>query len=492
MTTLNERTEVPIEIASAESFPIRSPLLGRSIDRPTPGPVEGDLFIAGWVLAEPGPVRRVTATANGRLLAHVRPERRRRDLKPVFPEVPHSEQAGFRFRLGAPQLAGVGTITLAAELAEGPSIPFGQVTLARPTPNVVGQTPAARTRPSSGRRLRRFRSGTAPRQAITREADADAPVFSPPVQADAFRADSFRVVALISAYNEADIIEPVLAHLHANEIESYLIDDGSTDGTGECAARWLGRGLLGIERIEKPPDAATSWRALILRKEELAAELGADWYIHHDADEIRESPFPTGTLRDAIRWVDGLGYNAIGFRVLQFRPVDDTFRPGDDPRDHFLRWEDPAEYDRIQRKCWKAGFPGVSLAEDGGHDVRFPDRRLFPVRFLMRHYPIRGQAHGARKVLHERKGRFIQAEIDYGWHKQYDQVDSADHLFLRNPATLPSVRSRGVAARGAGRRWRQTESSRRCANRRTRRGRTRLPRGRHPGEDRRLGPARRR
>jgi Glycosyl transferase family 2 len=245
----------------------------------------------------------------------------------------------------------------------------------------------------------------------------------------------FHVVAIISTFNEADIIGPVLDHLGSNRVSSYLIDNGSTDETVARAQEWLGRGLLGIERMPPGDGGRVSWRAILARKLELSRELGADWYMHHDADEVRESPWPGVSLQEAIWRVDRLGYNAIDFRVLNFPPVDDTFRPGHDPREHFTRWEDPAEYDRLQRKAWKAGFPDVSL-EDGGHDVRFAERRLFPLRFLLRHYPIRSQAHGTRKVLRERKERFTPDETAMGWHRQYGHVQDVDHLFLKNPALL--------------------------------------------------------
>jgi hypothetical protein len=247
--------------------------------------------------------------------------------------------------------------------------------------------------------------------------------------------DAFRVVALIAAYNEADIIEPVLDHLAANGVWSYLIDNGSTDETIARARRWLGRGLLGIERLADPDGGRTSWRALLARKRELARELGADWYVHHDADEVREGPWPGMTLREAIRWVDRAGFSAIDFRVLNFAPVDDAFRDGMDPRSHFQRWEEPGEYDLMQRKCWKAGGADLDLAE-GGHDVRFAGRRIFPLRFPLRHYPIRSQAHGLRKVFEERRDRFTEEERAFGWHLQYDHIEGPDHLFLRNPAAL--------------------------------------------------------
>jgi len=253
--------------------------------------------------------------------------------------------------------------------------------------------------------------------------------------------DPFRVVAIISAYNEADIISPVIEHLVEQGVEVYLIDNRSTDATVEGARAWLGRGLLKIEEFpEKPPRAKKpppfDWGAILKRKEELAGELRADWFIHHDADEFREAPWPGMTLKDAIRWVDRLGYNCIDFRVLNFPPVDDGFRPGADPRKHFKQWEEPIVHDTVQLKCWKNTGAPVSLAASGGHEARFRGRRVFPIQFLLRHYPIRSQEHGRRKVFEERKNRFLQKERAKGWHVQYDQIEDESHSFLGNPQSL--------------------------------------------------------
>ena len=57
----------------------------------------------------------------------------------------------------------------------------------------------------------------------------------------------FRVVAIISAFNEADIISPVIGHLVENGVDVYLIDNHSTDDTAEQARPWLRKGLLGIQ-----------------------------------------------------------------------------------------------------------------------------------------------------------------------------------------------------------------------------------------------------
>src|SRR5262249_15218879 len=148
-----------------------------------------------------------------------------------------------------------------------------------------------------------------------------------PAQAD------FRVTALISAYNEGDIIEPIIAHLIENGIDVFLIDNHSTDDTVAQVSQWLGRGLVAIETFPSPeagagPTDRFAWEDILARKLALSRKMQTSWFIHHDADEIRESPWPGATLREAIQWVDRLGYNAIDFRVLNFPPVDDGFQQG--------------------------------------------------------------------------------------------------------------------------------------------------------------------
>jgi len=254
--------------------------------------------------------------------------------------------------------------------------------------------------------------------------------------------ESFRVIAIMSAFNEADIISPIIGHLVENGIEVYLIDNRSTDATITEASRWLGRGLLHIESF--PPDASADaaafevfdWTAILHRKEELAQSLKADWFIHHDADEIREGPWPGLTLKEAMRRVDTLGYNCIDFRAINFPPVDDGFKPGDYPHAYFTLWEDASDYDRVQLKAWKAGIAPISLAPEGGHEVQFAGRNVFPIQFLLRHYPIRGQTHGTKKVFGERIKRFLASERSKGWHIQYDKFVEEGHRFLADPATL--------------------------------------------------------
>ena len=109
-------------------------------------------------------------------------------------------------------------------------------------------------------------------------------------------------------------------------------------------------------------------------------------------------------MRDAIRWVDTLGYNSIDFKALNFPPVDDGYTQGDDPRTYHTRYESVAEYDKVQIKCWKASPAPISLVQSGGHQAWFEGRRRLPIQFLLRHYPIRGQRHGVTEGLRRTEG----------------------------------------------------------------------------------------
>jgi hypothetical protein len=248
----------------------------------------------------------------------------------------------------------------------------------------------------------------------------------------------FSVIAIVAAYNEADIIGQVVGYLIAQGIQVYFLDDGSTDGTVAAIEPYVGRGVLCIERLTGAADNAAprsfAWERILLRKTELARQLDADWFVHHDADEFREAPWAHASLLEGIRHVDALGFNAIDFSSLDFWPIDDTFQPGDDVRTAFPFYSEHKPYDHLQIRCWKK-TDDIDLASSGGHEARFGGRRVFPLRFILRHYPIRGQRHGQRKIFAERQNRFLDEERARGWHVQYDDVQKGAS-FLRDPASL--------------------------------------------------------
>jgi hypothetical protein len=244
-----------------------------------------------------------------------------------------------------------------------------------------------------------------------------------------------RVIAIISTYNEADVIGQVIRHLVEDGVDVYVIDNHSTDDTVAEAQKWVGRGVLDVELFPSTgADGLFRWQEILDRKLSIAGEIRPDWVIHHDADEIRYGPWASVPLREAVALVDRHGFNAIDFRLLNFPPVDDGFTPDADPAQYFTLYEEAPERDRIQIKCWKWRSDVRFL--DGGHDVQLPGKKVFPIRFILCHYPVRGQTQGLRKVFEERKGRFVEAERAIGWHIQYDEIESTTHRFLRDPASL--------------------------------------------------------
>ncbi len=261
-----------------------------------------------------------------------------------------------------------------------------------------------------------------------------------------------RIVALMAAYNEEDIIARCIGHLVEQGIEVHLLDNASTDATAAEAGAFLGHGLLAIESLPRP-GGHFSLDAILRRKQTLAAELAADWFINQDADEFRESPWAGCDLKQGIELVDRLGYNAIDFEVLNFWPTHDLFERGDDLQSSFTRYEAGGTFDRLQIRCWKKPAASLDLVSSGGHEAAFPGRRVFPIRFLLRHYPVRGQAHGERKIEKERRAAFAPDERKRGWHVQYDGVKPGQS-FLRDPASLlaydPELARVAVALRHRG------------------------------------------
>jgi glycosyltransferase involved in cell wall biosynthesis len=239
------------------------------------------------------------------------------------------------------------------------------------------------------------------------------------------RPSSFDVLVVVTAFNEADVIEQLLDRLTTGAIRVHVIDNWSTDATAEILARFASRGRVTWE--EFPAEGASGHfelERLLRRVEEVAADSGADWVIHHDADEIREAPWAGVSLIDALWAVEQWGYNCIDHTVFNFRPVDNSWSPGDDLASSFP-WcqfgDTPADF--LQIKGWKPQSTRLSMADNAGHQVKFEGRRVFPYKFLLRHYSIRSQAHGERKILRERQPRWSPEERAKGWHVHYDHYN---------------------------------------------------------------------
>ena len=239
--------------------------------------------------------------------------------------------------------------------------------------------------------------------------------------------EKIRIVSIIAAYNEEDIIGHVLDDFITKGMQVYLIDHHSTDKTLDITKTFLGNGVIKIEIFPEESGYSSdlkdvySWRYILKRKEELHSTLGADWYMHMDADAIVESPWEGVPISEAIQLVDALGYNCINFELFNFRPVTDEYKVDIKPQDFFKYWEPADSYDELQIKCWKNFGQKIDLVSSGGHSVQFKGKKVFPNKFIMRHYPIRSKVHGVGKIFSERLPRLDIEEQRKGWHRQYDQ-----------------------------------------------------------------------
>lgn len=261
-----------------------------------------------------------------------------------------------------------------------------------------------------------------------------------------------KVLAIIPTYNEADILPAVLKHLHDQGVDTYVIDNWSTDDTWAISVRsWVDNKLRGGGcRFPNQPVHVYQWERILHKVEEVALKYSADydWMMLHDADEIRRGPsgwgWETVSLAHSIELVSTHGYNIIDFQVFNFPPIDNGYIPGNNPEEYFKLYRPKSGYENVaQEKCWKC-YSGVrvNLASSGGHRVQYDDdpqegvkKRVCPPKFIIKHYPIRSQVHGERKVFEERVKRWHLGERGRNWHTQYDGIEPG-HSFLADPRDL--------------------------------------------------------
>lgn len=243
---------------------------------------------------------------------------------------------------------------------------------------------------------------------------------------------------ILACYNEVDIVVACVESMLRDGSRPIVIDNWSNDGTFEALRPLADAGKIDLECFpEAGPSRTYDWRHLLARKEQLAAENSNAWIIHQDADEIRLGAFPELTLKQNLWVADNYKANAIDYTVINFRPVNNDWVQGKDPEEVFEFFEFGESRDDYTRqvKAWKSNGKRVSLAEQAGHEVRFDSRKIFPYKHLLKHYPLRSDAHAARKLLKDRLPRFSREERAMGWHTHYDSV-ATQESFLRTADEL--------------------------------------------------------
>lgn len=255
-----------------------------------------------------------------------------------------------------------------------------------------------------------------------------------------------RIVAILASYNEEVFIRATFENYFRQGVEVYLLDNDSTDGTVEIAQGYLRHGLIGLERL--PRRGCFELLPQLRRKEEIADEIKADWYIHADMDELRFPPASHENLASAIRDIDQAGFNTVNFKNFLFLPTQES------PEHEHERFPETMLWYRYmapsypyQVKAWKRqkqwsikdrvrsilrrksrSPTSVNLTEHGGHFVRFEGARLSPYDFIMKHYQVLSLPHACRKYVQK---RYSEDELKMGAHGWKGTVTSAN---LRLPS----------------------------------------------------------
>lgn len=237
------------------------------------------------------------------------------------------------------------------------------------------------------------------------------------------------IAAIMHVYNEADILPEVVKHLVEQGVEIHCFDNWSTDGSWEIVQTMMNQGQIKYcERFPCEPSEQYEWHAQLTKTAAYAKTLNVDWVMHYDADEIRVSPWEGVTLSEAIAHVDATGFNAIDFTVIDFRFIEtrpEVTLPYQQNLTHFEFGRRPGHFSQV--KCWKNDSQ-INLADTGGHDASFGGRQIYPIKFLLKHYPLRNKEQANKKIFEQRLPRFGKEKEAYGWHTQYDRYLEAKEV----------------------------------------------------------------
>lgn len=238
---------------------------------------------------------------------------------------------------------------------------------------------------------------------------------------------NFRALAIVHFYNEQDVLYQTVQYILNQKIDVYLIDNWSDDKSYEIA-REIQREYPERVYLERFPETGKTkyyeWYQQLQRTEKIQTNMNYNWYIHYDADEIRECPWREINLLQFLYHVDQLGYNLVENTVIEYKLVDlydDIFMENA----YFDFGHKETHFQQI--KTWKHA-DSIDLKSSGGHIASIEYPRIFPLKILNRHYPFRNIEQAKKKVFTDRKLRFMKEKKERGWHGHYDTIKSHKDL----------------------------------------------------------------
>jgi len=237
-----------------------------------------------------------------------------------------------------------------------------------------------------------------------------------------------KIGATLLVYNEIDVIHQVMRHYIPVLDYFIVLNNMSTDGTREAVQSYTQcsnvTNVILLDVISK-----TYWqKEWVTRACKHLIQLGADWIINLDADEIY-----TGSIRNVIEQVDAQGFNQIYATGAFYYPTifDDAFELNPFKR---ITYHDSFDikYSNDKMIFKKDGFLSVC---QGNHwaffDGMIKPRMMRTQNILLHHYPDRSAQQFASKY----RGKFSEQKLKnmgVGWQaKNRIWLEGGDEALIR-------------------------------------------------------------
>jgi len=212
-----------------------------------------------------------------------------------------------------------------------------------------------------------------------------------------------KIIGMIPVYNDEDIIEEIIHHYISEGLDLVILDNGSTDDTFEICKKYVGKGVLQVHQY-KTQTYVYEWDTLLRILYHMALVHSPNWVIRSDSDEFLESGISNLTLKEAIEKVDSEGFN-----LIQFDRFDFFMTNNDNENEKSIRKKMPyyTYHGDFLYRAWKY-YPGIYRSHLGvGHYPIFSDNlkyKIYPKKFVMRHYPYRSQEQAKIKIEGRTRG----------------------------------------------------------------------------------------
>lgn len=223
------------------------------------------------------------------------------------------------------------------------------------------------------------------------------------------------ILACGVVYNEIDILPHLLDYYESQDINVFIFDNFSDDGTWE----YLLDHKVDCARLRS--DGKFSLVQFIKHMQTIWHLYTPDWCIYLDADEFPLT-FQFSSLNEFIADRAFQGFNVIKQTRVNFRPTGtEDFSKGDPfeiYRYYFIKW--PTEsWNTDCERIFKYS-PKIDCLSYAGHKVRFPNRVLSPETLdnPIFHYALRKNAKEKIHRLYLRRNRDKETS-KMGWNTHY-------------------------------------------------------------------------